>query len=83
MDTKEDKKKYIKALQEQWDIKPTNKQPASTNKDKEQPESELVTFKANEIKRLSKIVLSKAKQNKFISFRLSASLNKRINANLL
>ena len=71
MDTKEDKKKYIKALQEQWDIKderssikPTNDKPV-INKDI--PETELVSFKDKEILRLSKIVLSKTKQNKFIS----------------
>jgi len=69
MDSKEDKKKYIKSLEKQWDIEPSSKESKqSIAKSKpDVPESELVKFKANEIKRLSKLVLSKTKQNKFIS----------------
>ena len=59
MESKEDKVKYIKSLEKQWGIdKP--------DKAKEEPESALVEFKAKELRRLSKIILSKTKQNKFI-----------------
>ena len=68
MKTKQERLEYIKELEKQWDIntaKPENSKHRKVKPD--EVKSTLTKFKPGELKRLNGLVMSKTKQNKFIS----------------